>query len=121
MRRRPNTHKDPPPLSGKEELIMLTMLSQERYGTEMIQIVYEATDGKVDIQFGSIYPMLNKLEKRSLIKNTTATHANEDLTQRGSHRRQYYMLTDYGYAALKQVDIFRTSVRNMQNGMGPCF
>lgn len=97
------------------------MLNQERYGSEITQMVWDATDGKVDIQFGSLYPMLNKLTKRGLIQKAKGNYRHENLAERGGHRRQYYILTARGYAALDQIDVFRTSLRDMQSRVRSCF
>lgn len=101
-------------LSSKEEMIMLTMLHQARYGIEIIEMVWEASDGSIEINFGSLYPALNKLIKRGLIVETQDLHPEENLAERGGHRRKYHMLTEQGREALNQVYKFRSILRDMK-------
>jgi PadR family transcriptional regulator, regulatory protein PadR len=108
-------------LSNKEEIIMLTMLHKQRYGIEIIDMVWHMSDGNIDINFGSLYPALQKLSKRGFIQETEPPEIpSEDLHDRCGHRRKYYLLTEYGHMALGQIFQVRTSLRNIQGQWRPC-
>ena len=93
---------------------MLTMRHGARYGIEIIDMVWEATNGEIDINFGSLYPTLDKLIKRGLIVETKTPQPDTGLHERGGHRRKYHMLTEQGCETLEQIDGFRSRLRNMK-------
>ena len=100
---------------------MLTMLHQARYGTEIINMVWDASKGRIDINFGSLYPTLNRLVKRGFIIETVdVPHSEGDLHDRGGHRRKYHMLTEYGRTALREVYQCRSVLRDMKGQWQHC-
>jgi PadR family transcriptional regulator, regulatory protein PadR len=107
-------------LSTKEELIMLTMLHQERYGTEMMEMVSLLSEGRVEINFGSLYPILKKLSKGGLIEDVKSPSVEDSLVERGGHRRKYYALTEPGREALNQLSEMRTSLRSISGQWQAC-
>lgn len=52
------------------EILILTLLNcNQGYGYEIIKTLFEITNGKINRQAGSIYPLLNKMENKGWIKS----------------------------------------------------
>lgn len=81
---------------GAAELAVLVVLDQEEsYGLAILDTV--RGEGGLAISEGSIYPLLNRLEKAGKI---TARWVEEE---DASHPRKYYGLTDEGRAVLDEM------------------
>lgn len=78
-------------LSNKEELVLLTMMTGARYGLEIIDMVSDASDGRTQINIGSLYPMLDKFKNQGLLESVKSEQSSGI---RNGHRRKYYALTD---------------------------
>jgi PadR family transcriptional regulator, regulatory protein PadR len=51
-----------------EELILLAIAGKsEIYGLEIANEIAKASEGKVQLNYGSLYPCLNRLEKKGYI------------------------------------------------------
>jgi len=59
-----------------------------------------------ELGFGSLYPALNRLEKKGLV--TWRWGDDEEVT--GGARRKYYKMTDLGATVLREVQQYRTSL-----------
>jgi DNA-binding PadR family transcriptional regulator len=77
-------------LKGTLEAIILQVLSQhgKMYGYELSQKVKEASEGKIYLKDGSLYPALHKMTKDGLL---TFEEVNV-----GKRVRKYYTLTGEG-------------------------
>lgn len=81
---------------GAAELAVLAVLDQEEsYGLAILDTV--RGEGGLAISEGSIYPLLNRLEKAGKI---TARWVEEE---DASHPRKYYALTSEGRAVLNEM------------------
>lgn len=99
---------------------MLTMLEKTRYGTEIIEMVSFASDGEVQINFGSLYPTIERLKKRGFIEETNHVVYDAGLKIRGGHRRKYHNLTEKGRLALARATRFRSALRSMAVQLQTC-
>ncbi len=70
-------------------LVLIALANSPKHGYEIATFLRERTEGFFSISFGSLYPILHKLEKDGLIKGTWV------------ERRKTYELTRAGEAALK--------------------
>ncbi len=98
-------------LSPKEEAVLSSVLFRERYGLEIIEAVKEASKGKIQLGFGSLYPTLHKLEKKGFV---TARWGDETSEERGGARRRYYQITGAGEKALQDKQRFLEQVAEWQ-------
>ena len=74
--------------------ITLSILSEtDSYGYEIIQRVAELTDGELEWTEAMLYPVLHRLEERTLLKSYWRTPP-------GGRKRKYYSLTKAGRRAL---------------------
>lgn len=89
---------------------MLTMQEKARYGLEIRDMVYDASDGKQDMNMGTLYPLLRRLTNAGLL---TAVGKDEDLDIRGGHTRKYYTLTPLGKTRLKNAEQLRQNLRSL--------
>ncbi|MDQ1158613.1 PadR family transcriptional regulator PadR [Sphingomonas sp. SORGH_AS 950] len=94
---------------GAAELVLLTVLSRgEAYGLEILARIRSA--GEL-VSEGSLYPLLNRLEKAGRIIGRW------DLPAEGGNPRKYYRLTDEGAAlaeAMRAAWIdFRTTITTL--------
>lgn len=81
---------------GAAELAVLAVLDREEsYGLAILDTV--RGEGGLSISEGSIYPLLNRLEKAGKI---TARWVEDD---DASHPRKYYALTEEGRTALNEM------------------
>jgi DNA-binding PadR family transcriptional regulator len=86
-------------LSPKEEAVLSSVLYRERYGLEIIEAVKEASSGRIELGFGSLYPTLHKLEKKGFL---AAHWGDETPEERGGARRRYYGITGLGEKVLQE-------------------
>ncbi|WP_310488299.1 PadR family transcriptional regulator, partial [Chamaesiphon sp. VAR_69_metabat_338] len=69
-----------------EELILLAIAGKsEIYGLEIATDIAKASEDKVQLNYGSLYPYLNRLEKKGYI-----TSRWEEENERKGARRKYY-------------------------------
>ena len=96
-------------VQGTLDLIILRMLrSQTANGWELVQSIQVVTKGILDINYGSIYPALRRLEARGLIKGRWSTSAN-------NRRARFYELTSTGR---KQLDTERATWERFTHALG---
>ncbi|MBW4600499.1 MAG: PadR family transcriptional regulator [Calothrix sp. FI2-JRJ7] len=98
-------------LSFKEELMLLAILNRNNssYGTEIIEDVSQASGGKVQLDYGFLFPTLRKLcgRERRLIRRLQSNHVS---IRTGGHRRVYYEVTELGKQALLEADNTRRNL-----------
>ena len=78
-------------VQGTLEFLILKTLSggTTMHGFEVLEWIYNATDGALSIEEGSLYPALHRMEKRGLIE------ASWGVSPKG-RRAKYYGITDAG-------------------------
>ncbi len=82
---------------GSIQLCILAVLGTgKKYGFQIIKELREISRGYYDLKEGTLYPALHRLEKRGYLKS-------EWVTQTSGNPRKYYVLTDHGQKALKEV------------------
>ena len=71
--------------------VLLSLLRQERCGTEIVDYVDDLTAGRVPLGPGTLYTLLAKFQEEGLIRETTV-----------EGRRRTYQITDQGRALFQQ-------------------
>lgn len=100
-------------LKGTLKPIILKLLSEHGrlYGYEMTQSVKELTEGRIELTFGALYPILHKLEKEGVVKTESEIVNNRN--------RIYYSLTETGKGTAKEkieeLEEFVASLRALLN------
>lgn len=81
---------------GASELAVLAILDRrETYGLDLLERIH-ATGG-LELSEGSVYPLLNRLQKEGKISGRWVEDADT------AHPRKYYRLTDEGLALLAEM------------------
>ncbi|GAB4538480.1 MAG: helix-turn-helix transcriptional regulator [Pleurocapsa sp.] len=106
-----NNKDDPLNLTLTEEVILNTLIFQERYGLEIMEAIAIASSGKKKIGFSSLYPNLRKLEKRGFVTSRWGDETPETTT---GARRRYYQITGSGIAAVKAKQEFLNTLQNFK-------
>jgi len=75
---------------GTQILAVLSMLDKMQYGYSLLQ---DLTNRKVNIEAGTLYPLLRRLETQGLLRSEWDTSE--------SRPRKYYILNDEGKIVLK--------------------
>lgn len=96
-------------LTSTEELLMLTMRDRHAYGLQIIEEVSRASEGTCQINIGTLYPALKRLQKRGLIEEK---EVQEDLGKRNGHARRNYRVTPLGESFLCRIDAMREYLKN---------
>jgi len=97
-----NKEKKPIKLSSIDEDILTVLLGRELYGLEMLDYVNPDRPG-LPLTYGSIYPALNRLEKKGLIESRWG----DESTGSSGARRKYYKVTGLGASCLSDVQNYR--------------
>ncbi|HKR61970.1 MAG TPA: PadR family transcriptional regulator [Pyrinomonadaceae bacterium] len=81
---------------GSTEMLILALVEdQPRHGYEIAKLIDRRSDGILQFQVASLYPLLYRLEKRGLIKGRWVEKA-------GQRRRRFYKLTAAGQRVLAE-------------------
>jgi PadR family transcriptional regulator PadR len=81
---------------GAAELAVLaTLHRRETYGLDLLERIHAA--GGLELSEGSVYPLLNRLQKEGKIRGRWVEDAE------AAHPRKYYSLTDEGRALLREM------------------
>jgi transcriptional regulator len=90
---------------GSAELLILSLVeSRARHGYEISKMIERRSDGDLRFNAASLYPLLYRLEARSLIEGRW-------LEKSGQRRRRYYRITSQGRKVLTaHRDTWRTFV-----------
>jgi PadR family transcriptional regulator, regulatory protein PadR len=91
-------------LSAIDEDILTALGGRELYGLEILDELN--LDRPNELGFGSLYPALNRLEKKGLI----AWRWGEEEEVTGGARRKYYKMTGLGATVLREVQQYRASL-----------
>ena len=88
-------------LSAIDEDVLTAMLGRELYGLEILD---ELNLGRpMPLSFGSLYPALNRLERKGLI----SWRWGDEQEESGGARRKYYKVTGLGANTLREVQAYR--------------
>lgn len=103
----PRTQTDA--LRGSIDLLVLTTLSLEPiHGWGISRRIQEHSNGVLDVNQGSLYPALQRLEKDGLITSAWGTTDN-------NRRARYYRLTRAGRRALgEELESWRSFVAGLE-------
>jgi len=81
---------------GSTELLILALLdARPRHGYEIGKLIEARSGGRLSFRIGSLYPVLVRLEDRSLITGQWKEKA-------GERRRRFYRLSPEGRKVLEQ-------------------
>ncbi len=89
-------------LSSIDEDILTVLLGRELYGLEILDYINPNRPG-TPLTYGSIYPALNRLEKKGLIESKWG----DESTGSSGARRKYYKVTGLGASSLSDVQNYR--------------
>ncbi|HKS04903.1 MAG TPA: PadR family transcriptional regulator [Gemmatimonadaceae bacterium] len=82
------------PLRALDTLILTMLAGGDRHGYGIRQDVYDHSGGSIELEAGSLYRNIRRLEERELIK------AGDDPAAGDDPRRIYYSLTAFGRRVL---------------------
>lgn len=102
------------PFSANEELVLLTMMKGSRYGLEIQEMISEVSEGQIEINIGSLYPMLKKFENQGLLMSVKV-ESEDSFKKRNKHRRKYYALTNEARQMLFEANRQRQALYNNWN------
>jgi DNA-binding PadR family transcriptional regulator len=88
-------------LSAIDEDILTVLVGRELYGLEILDLLNQGR--AIPLSFGSLYPAMNRLEKKKLVK----WHWGDEDQTTGGARRKYYEVTAFGETALREVQEYR--------------
>ena len=95
---------------GAMQLGIISLLDKEQYGYEIIKNLSKVG---LNIEEGTLYPLLRRLEKEGLLSSQWETS--------GSRPRKYYKTTEYGKEIRKKwLNSFKTinkSIELLENNM----
>lgn len=98
-------------LSPQEEIMLTLLVGRELYGLEIMRAIEEASEGKLRMKFGSLYPTLHRLEKKGFV---TSRWGDDRPEERGGARRKYYTVTGLGERALREAQRLRANLATWQ-------
>ncbi|MFX0114163.1 MAG: PadR family transcriptional regulator [Candidatus Hodarchaeota archaeon] len=86
---------------GVLQLLVLTIIRQKpSHGFEIVSRIRKSSGGLIDLPGGTIYPLLNRLEKNGLLKSITWEYE--------GRKRKTYALTQMGQEVCEQsLDYWR--------------
>ena len=92
-------------ISAIDEDLLAVLLGRELYGLEILdQLNLDRPTSK--LKFGSLYPALNRLEKKGLV----SWKWGDEVDESGGARRKYYKVTGLGAKTLRGVQQYRASL-----------
>lgn len=96
----------PVKLSSSDEDVLTVLLGRsEMYGLEILdQLNLDRPGGPM--KFGSLYPVLNRLEKKGLV----TWRWGDETEETGGARRKYYKMTGLGSRSLQAVRQYRQAL-----------
>lgn len=75
-----------------QAVLLQTLLSGPGYGLELIDRVKTQTKGHIQLNQGTVYPLLREMEAEGLLDS----YEGDPLPERGGRRRRYYKVTPEG-------------------------
>lgn len=101
---RRNKADKPVRISAIDEDLLTVLLGRELYGLEILDQLNLDRPG--ELKFGSLYPALNRLEKKGLVDWKWG----DQIEESGGARRKYYKVTGLGAKTLRTVQQYRASL-----------
>ena len=98
-------------LTAIDEDILTVLLGREFYGLEILDHLNEGRS--LALSFGSLYPALNRLEKKGLI----SWRWGDEVDESGGARRKYFKVTGLGATTLDEVQQYRLQLAQ-RSGQG---
>lgn len=93
---------------GTLTLAVLSQLKTPQYGYSLLQVL---VDKNVEIEAGTLYPLLRRLEKQEILES------NWDTSE--SRPRKYYVLSSKGFEILEKLEsVWNTMSLNMNKLLG---
>ena len=86
------TPQDLLPLRPVDFLILLMVAPKERHGYGIMQDVVEHTEGRLELEAGSLYRTIRRLGDQGLLEESARRPSPES----DDERRRYYRLTAFG-------------------------
>ncbi|XMB72322.1 helix-turn-helix transcriptional regulator [Mycoplasmatota bacterium WC30] len=77
---------------GTQIIVVLSQLHEKEYGYSLLQ---KLTDKGVNIEAGTLYPLLRRLESQGILMSVWDTSLNRP--------RKYYVLSDFGIDLYKHL------------------
>jgi PadR family transcriptional regulator PadR len=93
-------------LSPQEEIMLMLLVGRELYGLQLTKAIEEASEGKLRMTFGSLYPMLHRLEEKGFV---SSRWGDEKPEERSGARRRYYVTTVLGEQMLRETQRLRAN------------
>lgn len=91
-------------ISAIDEDLLTVLLGRELYGLEILDQLNLDRPG--ELKFGSLYPALNRLEKKGLV----SWKWGDEVDESGGARRKYYKVTGLGAKTLRTVQQYRSNL-----------
>ena len=91
-------------ISAIDEDLLTVLLGRELYGLEILDQLN--LDRPSELKFGSLYPALNRLEKKGLV----SWQWGDEVDESGGARRKYYKVTGLGAKTLRTVQQYRATL-----------
>ncbi|MEM1239742.1 MAG: PadR family transcriptional regulator [Cyanobacteria bacterium P01_H01_bin.26] len=99
-----NKDQKPVRISAIDEDVLTALLGRELYGLEILDQLN--LDRPSELKFGSLYPALNRLEKKGLV----SWKWGDEVDESGGARRKYYKVTGLGVRSLRAVQEYRAAL-----------
>ncbi|MEM7063356.1 MAG: helix-turn-helix transcriptional regulator [Cyanobacteria bacterium P01_B01_bin.77] len=99
-----NKDNKPVRISAIDEDVLTALIGRELYGLEILDQLN--LDRPHQLRFGSLYPVLNRLDKKGLV----SWKWGDEVDASGGARRKYYKVTGLGAKSLKIVQEYRLSL-----------
>lgn len=96
-----------------EELILISVSHQPRYGLEIIDLVSVASQGQIQLNLGTLYPALERLKKKKLMRLMKLIDQEQScrgIKTRNRNSRKYYQITEKGRRLLSDKEAVRQAL-----------
>lgn len=94
----------PVKLSAIDQDILTVLLGRELYGLEILDQLN--LDRPIELRFGSLYPALNRLERKGLV----TWKWGDEVDESGGARRKYYKVSGLGSKTLREIEKYRAAL-----------
>lgn len=95
----------PVKISAIDEDLLTVLFGRELYGLAILdQLNLDRPVSK--LKFGSLYPALNRLEKKGLV----SWRWGDEVDESGGARRKYYTITGLGARSLQAIQEYRSAL-----------
>lgn len=98
-------------ISDNEESFLLILSRGDNYGSKMADVISACSNGAIDLNPGSYFPILKELSARGLVRRLDT---NKDKPKSKNGKAVYYQITDIGLKALHDKENFRQKLRSTE-------